>query len=208
VRRIAYLVAAAVALAAIATALWLRRATPTPVPPALAGIMLAEPRELSAVRLRDHRGAEFGIERLRGRWTLLFFGFTYCPDVCPTTMALLGQLQRELDRRGAPRPQVGLVTVDPARDAAEALGRYVAYFDPAFLGLRAEAPDLDPLVREVGAFYELQPPDPGGAYSVAHSASIFLIDPAARVVAAFPAPHTVPLLADRLAAVQASVGGR
>ena len=92
------------------------------------------PRDPGAFTLLDHRGAPFTKESLKGDWTLLFFGFTHCPDICPTTMSFLAKLKKELETTEAADTQVVMVTVDPARDTPEVLAAYVPYFDASKYG--------------------------------------------------------------------------
>lgn len=124
---------------------------------------------------------------LLGRWTMLFFGYTHCPDVCPTTLATMAEVVRGLD--AATRPQVLFVSVDPERDTAELLAAYVPKFDPAFIGARGRDEDLAPLLAHLGVMVARQPRDANGQYGVDHTASMFLIDPKARLKAAFGWPH-------------------
>ena len=194
------------AVAALIAIVGLRYAAserPAAVPPALVGILREAPAALPDFELRDHNGAAFGRAELHGRWTLLFFGYTSCPDICPTTMLTLRELAAELRRRGDPLPQVVLVSVDPARDGAEQLARYVAHFDPAFVGATGSDDQLRALAVPVGAMYERDAPGADGAYQVAHSASIFLVDPEARALAAFSPPHQPATIADQLATIRA-----
>lgn len=207
-RGAAALVGGALVLAvAFGTVALVRGQRPAPVPPALLGTLREVPRELPAFTLTDQRGAAFGLERLRGAWTLVFLGYASCPDVCPTTMAMLGQLMAELRRRGAPLPQVVLVSVDPARDGLDQLGRYVAHFDPGFVGVTGPDDQLRALALPLGAMYERGTPDAHGQYEVAHSGSVFVIDPAARVHAAFAPPHQPSVIADQLALIRARHDG-
>ena len=98
--------------------------------------MFDTPRAIPDFSLVDHRGEPFTAEDLEGQWTLMFFGFTYCPDICPTTMAFLSRFTAELE--GLPEHEdtrVVMVSVDPARDTTERLAEYVPYFNPAFVGV-------------------------------------------------------------------------
>jgi protein SCO1/2 len=199
---------AALVLAAVVALRVARQPRTLSVPPALVGVLRAMPQPLPELRLHDQSGAAFSREQLAGRWTLLFFGYTSCPDICPTTMATLAQLTAELRRRGEPPPQVVLVSVDPVRDTPERLAAYVAHFDPMFLGASGDDAALGVLAQAVGAMYQRDPPDPDGGYQVAHSASIFLVDPQARAVAAFPPPHQPVALADQLETIRALLGHR
>jgi protein SCO1/2 len=148
------------------------------------------------MQLTDHDGNTFGVERLRGRWTLLFFGFTHCPDICPTTLATLATVRSALADLPAPqRPEVVLVSVDPARDLPAVLARYVSHFDPSFTGVTGDPAAIDALTRELGVAVMIGAPAADGAYTVDHSAAIFLIDPQAAWTAVFGAPHDAKTIA-------------
>ncbi len=183
------------AIAGAATAWFVLRATAAP--PALEqATRLDAARPLPDFELADQAGRPFGRDRLRGHWTLMFFGFTNCPDVCPTTLATLADVRRQLaDLPASDRPAVVLVSVDPARDTPEALGRYVAHFDPEFLGVTGPAAALEILARDLGAAFSIGPPSADGNYSVDHTAAIFLIDPAAAFAAVFGSPHIADVIA-------------
>jgi protein SCO1/2 len=177
------------ALAGVATAFVFTRARTAP--PALERATLFETaRPLPAIALQDQAGRAFDLDRMRGRWTLLFFGFTHCPDVCPTTLALLAGVRRQLaDLPSGAMPQVVLATVDPARDTPEALARYVAHFDPSFTGITGSPDAIGAFTRELGVAVMIGLPAADGSYTVDHSAAIFLIDPDAAFSALFSTPH-------------------
>jgi protein SCO1/2 len=102
------------------------------------GSYLSPRRALPNFSLIDQRGHAFGPAELRGRWSLLFFGYTNCPDYCPTTLAMLAAMEKQLRAGGAAlRPQVVFVSVDAKRDTPAQLARYVPYFDPEFVGVTA-----------------------------------------------------------------------
>ncbi len=166
--------------------------------PEIPGLMWPRPKELAPFRLTDDRGQVFDQERLRGRWSLLFFGYTHCPDVCPTTLATLAKMVKLLDQNGnTALPQVVFVSVDPQRDEPAKLGEYARYFNPGFLAATAPEAPLLSLTRQLGVL-SLRVEDPaGGDYLVDHSASIFLIDPRLRVVAVLSPPFEAQELARR-----------
>lgn len=152
--------------------------------------MLSTPRPVPAVPALDHEGAEFGPADYQGRWTIVFFGFTHCPDICPTTLNVLASARRMLDDlpEGA-QPVVTMISVDPGRDTPERLAEYVPFFHPEFRGVHVEARHLPELTRSFGAAYAYTPLEDEN-YTVDHTASIFLVDPEARVAGVFPTPHT------------------
>jgi protein SCO1/2 len=200
---------AVVAIVALGAGLLLSRALLSRPPQALAtGTVLAPPRPLPALAFTDQDGAAFDESRLRGRWSLLFFGFTSCPDVCPATLALLARVEKQLaDLPAQRRPQVVLVSVDPQRDTPEQLAKYVRSFSPTFVAIRAEEPHMDEFTRSLGVPVARTATGDGG-YTVDHSGSIFAIDPAGRLHALFSPPHEPDALADDLRRLtQADVDG-
>jgi len=161
-------------------------------PPTLsAGTALPEPRELPAFELVDQAGRPFDVERLEGRWSLLFTGFTHCPDVCPTTVALMADLNRRVARQDV---QFVFVSVDPERDTPEAVARYLAHFDPALLGATGARAEMERLTAGLG-LGQVRNPGAGDEYTVDHSTAFVLIDPDARLAGYFSAPHDRDALA-------------
>jgi protein SCO1/2 len=133
-------------------------------------------KELS---LTDHNGAPRTLADFKGKVVVIFFAFTHCPDVCPTTLAELAQVAKELGR-DAEKMQVLFVTVDPERDTPEVLKQYVPAFNPGFLGLYGDAAATSRVAKEFKIFYQKQPL-PGGGYSVDHSAGTYILDQQGRL---------------------------
>mgnify|MGYP001045175568 CR=1 FL=1 len=160
-----------------------------------AGTVLDPPKPLPSFQLIDHTGNPFTNEHLQGRWTFVFFGFTNCPDVCPMTLHTLAQVEQSLaDLPESERPRVTLISVDPARDTPEQLAKYVAYFNPSFVGVTGEEGALNEFTREVGVPVVITSTG-DGAYTVDHSAAIFLINPQGEIRALFSPPHTPQAIA-------------
>lgn len=134
----------------------------------------------SRLALTDHHGKARRLEDFRGKAVVIFFGFTHCPDVCPTTLADMAQVVRQLGPE-AERVQVLFVTVDPERDTQEALAKYVPAFDPRFLGLRGSLDATRAVAKEFKVYFEKRPGETPGAYSVDHSAQSYVIDPQGRL---------------------------
>jgi protein SCO1/2 len=130
------------------------------------------------LELTDHTGRPRRLEDWRGKVVVVFFGFTHCPDVCPTTLADLAGVMKSLGP-DADRVQVLFVTVDPERDTREALGKYVGAFDPRFLGLSGDVAATQRAAREFKVFYEKRKTADG--YSVDHSGQTYVIDPQGRL---------------------------
>jgi protein SCO1 len=165
--------------------------------PTLAKATLLEPaRPLPPMAFIDSRGQPFGPDRLRGHWSILFFGFTSCPDVCPTTLALLAQVEQQLgDLPTEQQPQIILVSVDPQRDTPEQLAKYVGSFSPTFIGVTGEQQAINAFALNMGVPVAISPL-PSGSYTVDHSAAIFIIDPNGAMRALSSTPHNVPILAE------------
>ncbi len=168
--------------------------------PLASGTWLPQPRALAAFQLTDATGTPFTSARLAGHPTLLYFGFTHCPDVCPTTLATLAQL-----RKAPPLPQVQVVfvSIDPDRDSAELLKAYLAAFDPQFIGVRGPSAALAPLLRSLSAIAVRQNL-PGGDYTMDHSATLYLLDTHARLVAVFSPPFSVAALSADLQRIRSA----
>jgi protein SCO1/2 len=158
------------------------------------GTLLTPRRALPDFSLIDSQGRSFGPANLRGRWSMLFFGYTNCPDFCPTTLSTLAAMQKQLRAEHSVLPQVIFVSVDAKRDTPAQLANYVPYFDPEFIGLTAaDQPAIEALAKQWGVAVMVQPPK-DGSYTVDHSSAIFVLDPAGRLAAILSGPFTVGAL--------------
>ncbi len=151
------------------------------------GTYFAETRPIRPFTLSDQDGAAFGNEQLVGKPSLLFFGFTNCPDVCPTTLAVLAGLER---RNAIPGLRMVFVTVDPDRDETRLVKQYVNAFSPTMLGLRGSLEQLAPLMASLSAVRAVQK-TPDGSYAVDHSSTLYLIDGRGRLAAVFTPPFSI-----------------
>lgn len=163
-------------------------------------------RALADFELSDQRGQTFTNGQLAGSWSLLFFGYTYCPDVCPLTLTTFKQIKAELVGKMPPKADLNFifVSVDPERDTPGRLKEYIDFFDPEFIGLTDTSPrqmQLTSLTRSLGVFYSTQDTGSNGTYLVDHSAGIFLINPQARAHALFSAPHRAADIARDIPAI-------
>lgn len=149
--------------------------------PRLHAMTRIEPaRELPAFRLQSSDGSALTAESLRGHWTLVFIGFTHCPDVCPTTLSELAKAQDAWkDIPAGKRPRVLFVSVDPDRDAPKLVGDYAHHFHADTLAATAAEPALAQFVRGLGLVY-MKSPLPGGDYTMDHSATLVVLDPQGR----------------------------
>jgi len=130
-------------------------------------------------QLTDHNGTPRTLADFRGKVVAIFFGYTHCPDVCPTVLGELANVANELGK-DAGRMQVLLISVDPERDTPAVLSQYVPAFHPGFLGLYGDADATARTAKEFKVFYQKQPL-PGGGYSVDHSAGTYIYDTAGRL---------------------------
>ena len=194
-----------IAIAALgAFAAWRLGSGPTPSSDTAA--IYPSPKALPAVELTDETGQTFPVTAASGHYTFLFFGYTNCPDVCPTTLAEISAALKQLTTPKALAPQVLFVSVDPERDPPPVLARYVNHFGPAFHGATGSDEALTTLTRAVGALYVRGTPV-DGSYSVDHTAAVFLLDPRGRLVAVLPAPHEAKRLASDYARIVKRAGG-
>jgi protein SCO1/2 len=160
------------------------------------GSQLVPSRALPDFNLIDQQGRKFGNADLHGHWSIMFFGYTNCPDFCPTTLSTLAALEKRLRAaKGAVLPQVLFVSVDAKRDTPQQLSQYVPYFDPSFVGLTAaDQPSIEAVARKLGIAVIITPLK-DGTYTVDHSGALFVLDPAGRLAAILTGPFTVPALA-------------
>lgn len=169
----------------------------------LSDVILPSPKTLQSFELQDHHRKPFDLERFKGRWTFLFFGYTHCPDVCPTAMGILAEFFDRL-KKEAPdalkNTHLAFVSVDPERDTPEHLRQYVSYFNPEFLGITGKTQELKKFSKQLGVIYfkgaEFKDPERPQAKPpaepseedkmVSHTSAFFLIDPLGRLIAIFP----------------------
>jgi protein SCO1 len=185
-RAIVFVVCGAVALAAgLAIGLWR-----SDEPPSIAGFVYPEPRAVSPFKLATPDGGSLDLDALKGKWSFVYFGYTYCPDVCPTTLAELGRAQKLLESAGLDSGnQYIFVSVDPERDTPLRLAQYVSFFDKKFIGATGTDEALAKLTREVGVLYSFPEGKKGKTYAVDHSSVVALFDPDARLHAVFTPPQ-------------------
>lgn len=112
-------------------------------------VLLPKSRQLPALSMSDQNGAAVALDDLKGKWTLMFFGYTFCPDICPTTLAQIKQIRTELPEKVVERMRVVLVSVDPDRDTPQQLKQYLGYFDKQYIGLTSPVADIQKLANAV-----------------------------------------------------------
>lgn len=150
-------------------------------------VLLERPRILSGFDLVDNHGQPFNTESLKGQWTLVFFGFTNCPDVCPNTMSLLNTFYKALDEETMSDTRVMLVSVDPDRDSVQKLDEYVNYFHSDFIGVTGPFLNLKRFANQLNVPFNKVPME-NGDYTMDHGGQVVLINPNGHYHAYFRAP--------------------
>ena len=191
------------------------------IPETEAAFVLPEVVTLTDFKLTNHRLGEYGIENTRGKWSLFFFGYTHCPDVCPTELFMMAEMMRAIEKDPSvlvQPPQVVFVSLDPQRDTPESLQQYAAFYHASFIGITGSQSSVDELSKEMGVFYERVyhrngdvltldseedvPEELKDSYLINHSASIFLLNPAGDLHAIFAPPHDPNRMIRDLAVIQ------
>ncbi|WP_313515673.1 SCO family protein [Pseudomonas sp.] len=168
-------------------------------------ILLPQPRQVPALSLTDQDGKPLAVDELKGRWSLLFFGYTFCPDICPTTLAQMREVKGLLPAEARERLRVVLVSVDPNRDTPQQLKQYLGYFDPSFIGLTGDVQSIQTLANGVSIpFIPADTSKPG--YTVDHSGNLVIIGPDGRQRGFIRAPLNSQKLAAQLPALLNSEG--
>ncbi|WP_455208463.1 SCO family protein [Kaarinaea lacus] len=160
------------------------------IPDELRGLLINQPIAVPAFKLVDQQNQELNVERLKGAWTFMFFGYTHCPDVCPTTLTELDNAASQLNDLQKPgrKIQYLFISVDPERDTPALLGDYVSYFGAKFIAATGNEQALKQLASPLGIQFE-RGIGTETEYLVNHSSVMLLIDPQARYYARFRAPH-------------------
>lgn len=195
VKTAAFILTGLLALA-VGVVVWLQLQQPASTPAisqveTRSATLLPQLRGLPPFSLRDQHGRPFTNQTLQGRWTFISFGYTHCPDICPTTLAMLTSMEKQLQASdGAPAYQIAFVSIDPERDTQQQLAEYIDFFNPAFLGVRGDDSELQRLTRPLGILYaKVTTENSAMGYVMDHSASIVLVDPQGRYHALFSSPH-------------------
>jgi protein SCO1/2 len=167
-----------------------------PADPPLAGAKIGGPFQLT-----DQDGKAFGDTALAGKYRIMYFGYTYCPDVCPTTAQTIGAAMRKLDKSDpavSARVVPVFVTVDPERDTPAVLKQFVSAFYPRFVGLTGSVAAIDKVKTEFGVFSSKGKTTPNGGYLVEHSNAAYLMDDAGKPLALLPTDQGADATADEI----------
>lgn len=190
-----------IAIVAIGSGLLVQtsKSPPAKLPEFKKTILLPSPKSLGEIKFTDHNGDPFTEANLLDKWTILFFAFTNCPDVCPTTMQTLAQVKSKVsDAQAWDNYQVVMITVDPERDSPERLKSYVPYFDPEFVGLSAPVPYTTEFAKNVGILFFKGDVMENGGYDMDHGASLILVNPKGQYAGVITAPHRTDEISDDL----------
>jgi protein SCO1/2 len=173
--------------------------SPAPTATPLPGTVLDPPREVRDFTLTSHTGEPLRLSDLRGKVVLMFFGYTHCPDVCPTTLAEFKRVKAELGD-DASKVAFVFISVDGARDTPEQLAAYVSAFDPTFIGLTGEDVTIRTITKDYGVFFQRVNYDSAqeGNYLVDHTASSFVLDAEGRLSIIFPYQTDPAIMAGRI----------
>ncbi len=154
--------------------------------------IISPPVTLPDINLIDHNRASVSIDDFKGHWTMAFFGYSHCPDVCPTSLAIMKRVAKKLRAEDKEKNTRYLfVSLDPFRDTPDVLKEYVTFFDPAFTGITGEKVEIDKLSERVGVIYDYEGDVRDENFIVNHYAAILIIDPKARLRAHILPPHSV-----------------
>lgn len=182
----------------------------TKIPPNLDATVLPNARPLVGFNLIDQNNKPFTPEQLKGHWSLLFFGFTNCPDVCPTTLKVMQSMWKTLPTKLGEQghPQLYFVSIDPERDTPKLLKEYVQFFNPEFNGVTGKFNELDKLTGQIGILYGFDEKDGDNdkEYIVNHSSQLILVDPQGRMRAVISPPHIAKTIAANFQTIRTFYG--
>ena len=182
-------IVALVLVVALASGILVATQLRSPPPELRAALVLPAPTPLPDFSLLDQFGNGVSRATFRDQWSLVFFGFTHCPDICPITLQVLASARDSLRATGQqPLPRIVLVSVDPERDTPEVMGRYINHFGDGNLGVTGSLEELSRLTSALGIYFQKQPGDAEN-YSVDHSAAVLLVDPDGNFHALFGSQH-------------------
>lgn len=161
--------------------------------------VFVDPKPLREFALTDQNSHAFDLAHLKGNWSFLFFGYTHCPDICPSTLASLSKLREQLTKgvNGSKNVQFVFISVDPRRDTAAILKEYTGYFDPSIIGVTGTELELRNVTRQLGALFEVESALDKESYQVYHTSAIFLINPQGQYVASLMPPFDISTISRR-----------
>jgi len=186
------------AVIAMSAGLWLAQSSKNNQPPLSAphiqGAIYTSDKPVKPFKLINHLGDDFTNSNLNGHWSIVFVGYTHCPDICPTTLSLMSEVHREMSLQKVNPPNVLFLSIDPERDTPEVMKTYVEYFNPEFTGITGELSNIKTLTQDLNAVYRKAPGLSGEItkddYLMDHSSALMLINPKGNLQSILTAPHT------------------
>ena len=168
------------------------------------GFFWPHQKQLDEFGLVDHHGQDFNLSSLQGHWNLIFFGYTYCPDICPITMSSLREMSGLLEQKSPNKAvRVVFVSVDGERDHPAHLANYIRFYSDTFLAASGTTEQVNSLTDQLGVPYQIEKHEPGDKnYLVSHSGALFLITPNGKLAAIVHPPHEPDEIADRMARIR------
>ncbi len=162
--------------------------------PPIQGAVLPQARKLSNINLQLHGSPSFTVDDLTGQWSVIFAGYTNCPDVCPNTLSVLNQVDKLMTEQSITPPNVVFISIDPERDKPEIIKQYVQYFNKKFIGVTGNKNQLDSVTKQLSVVYAKQAGTSGDIssedYLMDHSSSLLLINPDGELQSILTAPHS------------------
>ena len=184
-----------VGFALLLGAVYLLSGPQRPLPPPAVATLLTDYRPLPDVRLTDKADQAFATADLAGQFSLVFFGFTHCPDICPLTLSVLADVRRAWASEHVEPPEVVFVSVDPGRDSPGRISDYLANFDSSFQGITGPRDAMDPWLRALGVSVHIQREPGSRPYAVTHNSTVYVVGPGTELLAVFSAPHDAAVIA-------------
>jgi len=181
-----------ISLFGVSYLLWFQ-VMPTSKPHDIEGLLWPQVKPITEFELISHRNEPFTLTNLTGHWSMLFFGYTHCPDICPVTLSILKEVKAKIAQSTEYRAdtQYVFVSVDGERDTPENLTQYLNYFDPELIGATGTTSQVNVLTRQLGIVYIRKPSQTAGQYFIDHSSAILLVNPQGEMIGQFSAPHWV-----------------
>ena len=168
------------------------------IPDELSGVVRSYQPELKPFHLTSHLNQPYTLDQLKNKQSLIFFGYTSCPDICPTTLTSLNNMLKILATNNLIQDlQVIFISVDPQRDSIDKLADYMNYFNPEFIALTGSKNEIDNIAKQFSAAYFIEKGNTEENYLISHASSIFLVDSNTRLIAAFSPPHYPDILAQQ-----------
>ena len=191
------------AVIALSAGVWVGFDSGKPAPaPKIQGVILPSAKTVVEFNLIDHKNNSFTLNNLKDKWSLLFVGYTQCPDVCPMALNILKQTHSLLKEKNIIPPQIVFISIDPERDTPEILAKYIRYFNEDFVGATGKVEELQKLASNLSVYYKKAAGSSGDIeaddYLMDHSSSFMLINPEGKLQAFLTAPHTPKQIIDSI----------